>query len=99
MITDTESTAQSSLTADQPGRESGRRETAADRRARPCFHDVAVSAAEKHGVCVRPLVMRTLDLDSGISDYVGVPCKIHDAIPMPVMRDEGTPAADAATPR
>ena len=75
MITDTESTAQSSLTADQPGRESGRRETAADRRARPCFHDVAVSAAEKHGVCVRPLVMRTLDLDSGISDYVGVPCK------------------------
>src|SRR5271165_3946261 len=75
MITDTESTAQSSLTADQPERESRRRETAADRRARPCFHDVAVSAAEKHGVCVRPLVMRTLDLDSGISDYVGVPCK------------------------
>ena len=75
MITDTESTAKSPLTADQPGRESGRRETAAERRARPCFHDVAVSAAEKHGVCVRPLVMRTLNLDTGVSDYVAVPCK------------------------
>ncbi len=53
----------------------GRGETAAERRARPSFHDVAVSAAERHGVCVRPLVMRTLDLDSRATDYVGVPCK------------------------
>ena len=75
MITDAESTAKSALTPDQTGRGPGRRETAAERRARPCFHDVAVSAADKHGVCVRPLVMRTLDLDTGVTDYVAVACK------------------------
>jgi len=74
VITDAESGA-TSLIPDQPALGSARRETAAERRARPSFHEVAVSAAEKHGVCVRPLVMRTLDLATGESDYVGVPCK------------------------
>ncbi|MDT5355976.1 MAG: hypothetical protein QOJ56_4508, partial [Mycobacterium sp.] len=75
MITDTAPTATSPVTADQRALGSSRRETAAQRRARPCFHDIAVSAADKHGVCARPLVMRTLDLDTGDSDYVAVACK------------------------
>lgn len=52
-----------------------RRERAAERRARPSFHDIAVAAAEKVGVCVRPLVMGTVNLDTGATDYVAVPCK------------------------
>lgn len=52
-----------------------RRERAADRRARPSFHDIAVAAAATHGVCVRPLVMGTVNLDTGATDYVAVPCK------------------------
>lgn len=75
MITDTAPTATSPVTADHPALGSSRRETAAERRARPCFHDIAVSAADKHGVCARPLVMRTVDLDTGDSDYVAVACK------------------------
>jgi len=55
MSHDTEPTAQSPWTPDKPVQESNRRETAAERRARPSFHDIAISAAEKHGVCVRPL--------------------------------------------
>ncbi|SIJ23236.1 Uncharacterised protein [Mycobacteroides abscessus subsp. abscessus] len=51
------------------------RERAADRRARPSFHEIAVAAAEKVGVCVRPLVMGTVNLDTGATDYVAVPCK------------------------
>src|SRR6185312_3812323 len=73
--TDTEPSATSPEASDQLGRGPGRRETAAERRARRSFHDIAVSASEKHGVCRRPLVMRTLDLDTGVTDYVGVPCK------------------------
>jgi Helitron helicase-like domain at N-terminus len=75
VITDTAPTATSPVTADHPALGSSRRETAAERRARPCFHDIAVSAADKHGVCARPLVMRTVDLDTGDSDYVAVACK------------------------
>jgi hypothetical protein len=75
VITATESTGRSRLIPVQQRQRSARRETAAGRRARPCFHDIAVSAADKHGVCVRPLVMRTLDLDTENSDYVAVPCK------------------------
>ncbi|MBE5458385.1 replication initiator [Mycobacteroides abscessus] len=52
-----------------------RRERAADRRARPSFHEIAVAAAEKVGVCVRPLVMGTVNLDTGATDYTAVPCK------------------------
>lgn len=52
-----------------------RRMTAAHRRAVPRFHDVAISAAEQHGVCVRPLAMRRFNLDTGEQGYVAVPCK------------------------
>ena len=75
MITDIAPAASSPLTLDHRPLGPNRRETAAQRRARPCFHEIAVSAADKHGVCVRPLVMRTLDLDTGDSDYVAVACK------------------------
>lgn len=51
------------------------KERAADRRARPSFHDIAVAAAETHGVCVRPLVMGRVNLDTGATDHVAVPCK------------------------
>ena len=54
---------------------SPRRERAADRRTRPSFHEIAVAAAEKVGVCVRPLVMGTVNLNTGATDYVAVPCK------------------------
>ena len=36
--------------------------------------DVARQLAEDHGVCVRPLAMRRLDLTSGRVDVVAVPC-------------------------
>ncbi|OLT77792.1 replication initiator protein [Mycobacteroides abscessus subsp. abscessus] len=65
-------------TTESPGSSASvlpRRERAADRRARPSFHDIAVAAAEKVGVCVRPLVMGTVNLDTGATDYVAVPCK------------------------
>ncbi|OOK68834.1 hypothetical protein BZL30_7051 [Mycobacterium kansasii] len=52
-----------------------RRETAAERRARPSFHEIAVAAAQTHGVCVRPLVMGTVNVDTGATDYAAVPCK------------------------
>jgi hypothetical protein len=36
--------------------------------------DVAVQLAEDHGVCVRPLAMRRIDLTTGRIDIVPVPC-------------------------
>lgn len=75
LVAETEAMGNKALVPDQPGSPSSRREMAAERRARPSFHDIAVSAAEKHGVCVRPLMMRTFNRDTAISDYVAVPCK------------------------
>ncbi|MDN5914910.1 MAG: helitron helicase-like domain-containing protein [Pseudonocardia sp.] len=37
-------------------------------------NDVATQLAEDHGVCVRPLAMRRIDLTSGRVDVVPVPC-------------------------
>lgn len=37
-------------------------------------NDVAQQLAEDHGVCVRPLAMRRIDLTSGRVDVVPVPC-------------------------
>jgi hypothetical protein len=51
------------------------RETAADRRALPNLYEVAVAAAEKFGVCVRPVTMRVEDPKTGTVSYVGSPCK------------------------
>lgn len=61
--------------SDSPTLVLDRRERAADRRARPSFHEIAVAAAETHGVCVRPLVMGTVNLETGATDYAAVPCK------------------------
>ena len=36
--------------------------------------DVARQLAEDHGVCVRPLAMRRIDLSTGRVDVVPVPC-------------------------
>ncbi|MFD8246942.1 replication initiator [Nocardia sp. NPDC059691] len=51
------------------------RQTAAQRRALPNFMDVAEAAAEKFGVCVRPVTMRSFDPRTGKVEYVGSPCK------------------------
>ncbi|MFE9578856.1 replication initiator [Nocardia sp. NPDC006044] len=50
------------------------RETAADRRARLNFVELAGSLAEKHGVCRRPIPMLAVT-DEGEAKYVGAPCK------------------------
>ncbi|MGY1869829.1 replication initiator [Nocardia gipuzkoensis] len=51
------------------------RQTAAERRALPNFTDVALAAAEKFGVCVRPVTMRSFDPKTGKVEYVASPCK------------------------
>ncbi|WP_371855959.1 replication initiator, partial [Nocardia beijingensis] len=51
------------------------RQTAAERRALPNFTDVAIATAEKFGVCVRPVTMRSFDPHTGKVEYVASPCK------------------------
>lgn len=50
------------------------RETAADRRAKPTFLDIAQGAADTFGVCRRPVPMKVIEPD-GTERYVGAPCK------------------------
>lgn len=50
-------------------------ETAADRRARPSFLEIAEAAADNFGVCRRPIPMRVYDPTTGKAEYVGAPCK------------------------
>ncbi|MGX1774831.1 replication initiator [Nocardia brasiliensis] len=50
-------------------------ETAAQRRAMPNFYDIAVAAAEKFGVCKRPIPMRIYDSRKLTESYVATPCK------------------------
>ena len=99
MSHDTEPTAQSPWTPDKPVQESNRRETAAERRARPSFHDIAdLSCRKARCLC------------EAISDAHPRPrhrghrlracaLQIHDGIPVPLVREKGTAAANAATPR
>ncbi|MGY4102874.1 replication initiator [Nocardia sp. R16R-3T] len=51
------------------------RQTAAERRAMPNFADIAEAAAEKYGVCVKPVTMRVVDPTTGTVSYIGAPCK------------------------
>jgi hypothetical protein len=51
-----------------------RETTRAERAALPLSTDVLHALAEQHGVCVRPLVMRRIDLGTGRVDVVPVPC-------------------------
>ncbi|MEG8183921.1 replication initiator protein [Nocardia terpenica] len=55
--------------------ESKTRETAADRRSRPSFYEIAQGAADKFGVCRRPIPMAVVDVVTGKVDYVAAPCK------------------------
>ncbi|MFB8007534.1 replication initiator [Nocardia sp. NPDC056000] len=50
-------------------------ETAAQRRARPSFLEIAEAAADNFGVCRRPIPMRVYDPRTGMAEYVGAPCK------------------------
>ncbi len=52
-----------------------RRMTAAERRSIPNLPEIAQEMADQHGVCKRPLPMRSFDQSSGEMKYVGVPCK------------------------
>ncbi|MDN2497094.1 replication initiator protein [Nocardia nova] len=40
----------------------------------PSFLDIAVATAERHGVCVRPVILEQTDLDTGRRTFVPVPC-------------------------
>ncbi|MEV0103958.1 replication initiator, partial [Nocardia sp. NPDC050789] len=58
-----------------PAESAPARQTAAERRALPNMMDIAQAAAEKYGVCKRPIPMRAFDPDTGQSTYVGGACK------------------------
>ncbi|MEU1204021.1 replication initiator [Nocardia sp. NPDC005825] len=49
--------------------------SAAERRALPNLADIAQAAAEKFGVCRRPIPMRAFNPETGESKYVGAACK------------------------
>ncbi|MFQ6398954.1 replication initiator [Nocardia sp. KC 131] len=51
------------------------RETAADRRAKPSFLEVAQATAEKFDVCKRPIPMRVYDPKTLSETYIAAPCK------------------------
>ncbi|MGH4025406.1 MAG: replication initiator, partial [Pseudonocardiaceae bacterium] len=48
--------------------------TRAERAALPLTTDVAQAIAEQHGVCIRPLAMRRIELGTGRVEVVPVPC-------------------------
>jgi hypothetical protein len=50
------------------------RMTRAQRAALPLSADVARVLAEEHGVCIRPLAMRRIEIITGRIDIVPVPC-------------------------
>lgn len=40
----------------------------------PSFLDIAVAAAERHGVCIRPVLLEQTDTETGHTAFVPVPC-------------------------
>jgi hypothetical protein len=50
------------------------RMTRAQKAALPISAEVAQALAEQHGVCIRPLAMRRIDITTGRIDIVPVPC-------------------------
>ncbi|MFJ1458065.1 replication initiator [Nocardia sp. N2S4-5] len=44
------------------------------RRNLPAFDDIALSLAEKNGVCVRPMVLKRIDTTTGRHEFIPVPC-------------------------
>src|SRR5918992_3101027 len=65
------------------------RMTRAQRAGLPLTTEVAQAVAEQHGVCVRPLAMRRIELGTGRVDVVPVPCGSTRA-------DQCRPCADKA---
>jgi Replication initiator protein, pSAM2 len=57
-----------------PGGPPARPGSRADRMAQPVARDVLTALAEEAGVCVRPLAIRRTDLDTGVTEFVDVPC-------------------------
>jgi hypothetical protein len=48
--------------------------TRAQRSVLPLSTEVAQAIAEQHGVCIRPLAMRRIDITTGQVEVVAVPC-------------------------
>jgi hypothetical protein len=48
--------------------------TRQQRAVLPLSTDVAQAIAEQHGVCIRPLAMRRIDITTGRIEIVPVPC-------------------------
>jgi len=46
----------------------------ADRMRQPAARDVLRAAAERHGVCVRPVLLRRTDRETGRTEVIEVPC-------------------------
>jgi hypothetical protein len=67
-LSTTDETDQSSLGVDQA------QLTRAQKALLALSGDVAQQLAEDHGVCIRPLAMRRIDLTTGRIDVVPVPC-------------------------
>jgi hypothetical protein len=65
------------------------RMTRAQRAALPLATDVAQVLAERHGVCIRPVAMRRIDIATGRVDVVPVPCGS-------IREDQCRPCADKA---
>ncbi|WP_280377287.1 replication initiator [Nocardia wallacei] len=59
----------------EPTEQPPTRQTAAQRRALPNLVDIAEAAAEKYGVCKRPIPMRAFNPATGESKYVAAECK------------------------
>ncbi|MGH3500955.1 MAG: replication initiator [Nocardioidaceae bacterium] len=50
------------------------RGTRAERMRMPLARDVVKAAAEEHGVCTRPVALRRINVDTGQSEIIDVPC-------------------------
>jgi hypothetical protein len=62
------------MTTTEPTSRDVTRMTRAQQAALPLSADVALALAEQHGVCIRPLAMRRIDIATGRIDVVPVPC-------------------------
>jgi hypothetical protein len=62
------------MTTSDPASLDAARMTRAQRAALPISADVAQALAEQHGVCIRPLAMRRIEITTGRIDIVPVPC-------------------------
>jgi hypothetical protein len=59
---------------DDPRPASGRHRTRAQRLADPRMSEVMLEVAKDYGVCVRPIALRRVDVDTGQTRIIDVPC-------------------------